>query len=222
MGQGGYGVDQAYLWYKRDEEKLEHNIIIFAFITDDFLRMENDTFFGYGKPYLTIQNGELFQENYPVPRRSYDTSWLTTNLYKLRQLNSVNLLSKAFEKSGLTNDAPLVTTNHEQTENVVSTIFAELQQTSLAKQRLLVLVYLPTLADYREPRTSRWRQYVQAEAYKNDYFFVDVVEEMRALPPQKVKELFRNGGHYTDEGNRYVAEVLYKRLSEMSVLSDRY
>ncbi|MDJ0518252.1 MAG: hypothetical protein QNJ74_19045 [Trichodesmium sp. MO_231.B1] len=57
MGQGGYGVDQAYLWYKRDGTKFEHNIQIFAFITDDFLRMQSASFMGRGKPLLYLENG---------------------------------------------------------------------------------------------------------------------------------------------------------------------
>ena len=28
MGQGGYGIDQAYLWYKRDGTKLDHDVQI--------------------------------------------------------------------------------------------------------------------------------------------------------------------------------------------------
>jgi len=71
MGQGGYGVDQAYLWYERNKTKLEHDVQIFAFITPDFHRMQSDTFFGFGKPYLAMQNEKLIQMNYPVPRRSY-------------------------------------------------------------------------------------------------------------------------------------------------------
>jgi hypothetical protein len=220
LGQGGYGVDQAYLWYKRNETKLKHDIVLFAFITDDFMRMKRDTLFGYGKPYLTIRNGELFQENYPVPRRSYDTTRLTRNLYELQQLNTVKLLSKALEGLLPDNDDPFIANPHEHTENVVSKIYTELQQTSRANQRFLVLVYLPMIADYKEIRTSRWRQYVQAEAEKNDYFFIDVVEEMRTLPPHRVKQLFRKGGHYSAEGNRYIAEVLNKKLSEIVMYSD--
>ena len=38
MGQGGYGADQAYLWYKRDAEHLDHHVQIFAVILEDFRR----------------------------------------------------------------------------------------------------------------------------------------------------------------------------------------
>ena len=54
MGQGGYGFDQAWLWYRRDGAPLEHRIHVFAFITDDFRRMERDRFLGYAKPLLGV------------------------------------------------------------------------------------------------------------------------------------------------------------------------
>ena len=55
MGQGGYGVDQAYLWYMRDGRVLEHDIHVFAFITDDLFRMLRSQFSGYGKPVLMVE-----------------------------------------------------------------------------------------------------------------------------------------------------------------------
>src|SRR5271166_2773158 len=67
MGQGGYGADQAYLWYKRDGVKLDHDIQVFAFIVDDFRRMQALTFIGYGKPILVVENGQLVTKNVPVP-----------------------------------------------------------------------------------------------------------------------------------------------------------
>ena len=41
MGQGGYGADQAYLWYKRDGAALDHDIQILAVITPDLFRMQS-------------------------------------------------------------------------------------------------------------------------------------------------------------------------------------
>jgi hypothetical protein len=39
MRQAGYGVDQAYLWYKRDGGAFRHHVHLFAPIVDDFRRM---------------------------------------------------------------------------------------------------------------------------------------------------------------------------------------
>lgn len=76
MAQGGYGVDQAYLWYKRDGSSVKHDIQILAFITDDFYRMQRKKFLGYSKPVIKIENGTLVVKNTPVPRVSYIFSFL--------------------------------------------------------------------------------------------------------------------------------------------------
>src|SRR5262245_61369217 len=55
LGQGGYGFDQAYLLYMRAGRELDHQVHLFAFITDDFKRMQSDQFLGYGKPVLGIR-----------------------------------------------------------------------------------------------------------------------------------------------------------------------
>ena len=71
MGQIGYGIDQAYLWYMRDGKKFEHNVQIFAFISDDFNRMKYDRRPNkrpfYGKPVLKLASGILEVKNVPVP-----------------------------------------------------------------------------------------------------------------------------------------------------------
>lgn len=219
MGQGGYGVDQAYLWYMRDQAKLEHNIVLFAFIRDDFLRMESDTFMGYGRPYLTVREGEPVQENYPVPRRSYDASWLTVNLHMWGELDTVKFLNEKLGKYLPQRDAGFVTRDHRHTDDVVAAIFASLQKTSAANQRAAVLVYLPTRGDYEDVRVSRWQQLVQEQASEHGYLFIDVAAEMRKLSRDEFEKMFRRGGHYTDEGNRYVAEVIHRKLTEMPAIA---
>jgi hypothetical protein len=73
MGQAGYGVDQAYLWYKRDAGTIRHHVHLFAPIVDDFRRMESGTFFGgYSKPFL--EEGSLVVKNVPVPARARTVS----------------------------------------------------------------------------------------------------------------------------------------------------
>jgi hypothetical protein len=72
MGQGGYGVDQAYLWYKRDGAKLATNLHLLAFVTEDFPRMQSDKFLGFGKPTLALEHDSLVVKNVPVPTRAYN------------------------------------------------------------------------------------------------------------------------------------------------------
>ena len=44
LGQGGYGIDQAFLWYQRDASDIETDWVIFQFIGPDFLRTAQDRF----------------------------------------------------------------------------------------------------------------------------------------------------------------------------------
>ena len=59
MGQGGYGVDQAFLWYRRDGAALAPAIHIFAFIDGDFERTRGARFLDFGKPTLALRGGTL-------------------------------------------------------------------------------------------------------------------------------------------------------------------
>ncbi len=68
MGQSGYGVDQDYLWYKRDGAQLDANVLLFAVVAQDFFRMTNDNFIGYRKPVLRTRDRALVIENVRCPR----------------------------------------------------------------------------------------------------------------------------------------------------------
>ena len=212
MGQGGYGVDQAWLWYKRDEKKLEHDIVLFAFISEDFTRMESDSFMGYGKPYLSVRDDELIQENFPVPRHSYELSWWQVNLPMWQQLDTLKFLNKKFGHFFPQSPGQFETVDHGKTDDVVARIFRSLQEISRSNERLTVLVYLPTRNDIGGAPANRWHRMVQAQAREHGYYLVDVAEEMNKLAPGEIEKMFRRGGHYTDAGNRFVAEVLYRYL----------
>jgi hypothetical protein len=222
LGQGGYGVDQAYLWYGMNRDRLEHDIVIFAFITYDFRRMRFDSFLGFGKPYLALQDGELTTMNTPVPRRAYYSPWLTAGLPVLRELNTVKLWNRISSRffprragAGAVGDA-------DSTRAVVARIFADLYAASQTEQRKLVLVYLPMIEDYSGfDLTKRWRRFVADEAAARGYHLVDMVEELRKLPPDIASGMFDTGHrHYTVAGNRFVAETLYRKLGELAAIPD--
>lgn len=211
MGQGGYGADQAYLWYMRDGVRLQHHLHLFAFITDDFIRMQSDRFVGYGKPVLGFRNDSLVVRNQPVPRTSSFTRWLAIQqTHALRNLNSLRLVREVFHLDGdraAANDSAT-------TRRVVSRVFEELARANREKGSRLVLVYLPTAPDYRiNEGTASWRRFVQAEASRQGILFVDVVEAMRRVPPTEVDRLFAPNTHYSPAGNEFVAQTLYRALA---------
>jgi len=52
MGLVGYGVDQAYRWYRRDAADVD--VHISAFIMHDFMRMQYDKFIGVARPVVVL------------------------------------------------------------------------------------------------------------------------------------------------------------------------
>lgn len=226
MGQGGYGIDQAYLWYERDGIKLEHDIHIFAFITIDFLRMQSDKLYGYGKPVLKLQDGVLVTKGTPVPKRSYITRILGYK-QKIKNLQSTMLLQKLFSEKHVA-----ASTENKKTDNtlreVVLKVFADLHQTNQQKGSSLVLVYLPN-ESYGYEQTKAWRQFLHEEAAKNNLLLIDLYDEFLKLPHPEVERFFIHkndfdpnaAGHYTEEGNAYIAEMLYKKLLSIPELSEK-
>lgn len=233
MGQGGYGVDQAYLWYKRDGTALDHDVHLFTFITNDFERMRSDSFLGYGKPLLGVQDGRLVVGNVPVPERAFYVPWLTQNSESLKKLKTVQLLSRLFQNSAQAETNNELTENNWLLERVNVGILKDLQQLNREQNSILVLVYLPTLSDYQfDPQgdTEQWRQKVRLAAQDLGIPFIDLIEEFRTLPANDVPALFlREGevdfpgaaGHYTVSGNEYIAQRLYEELTALPEVAGR-
>jgi hypothetical protein len=220
-GTGGWGIDQAYLWYRRNEGTYRHAVHLFAFITDDFRRVALDSFRGYGKPYLRLKDGALVQENYPVSESGYSLPTLVRAVQTLSVLRSVDLLNRVSRRisDGGNSD--------EQTRAVVSRIFEELDRVNQADDRHLVVVYLPVFDDYvRDTRwgdTEVWREFVHQEAEKYGYLLIDVVEEQRKVPFDSIRGQYRvdSDWHYSVEGHRRVADIVYRKLTEFRRVAAR-
>ncbi len=234
MGQGGYGVGQAYLWYMRDGIKLDHDVHIFAFINGDFIRMRSKVFAGYDKPYLTLRDGKLRTENVPVPERTYRMPWLTNYREIIENLRSFVLLRKIYRKVFPASEknrnvfAPREDSN--QLNRVTLKIFENLRDVNRSKNSKLVLLYLPTEVDYRDRSLDEWRKYLADESRKRGIPFIDLIKEFRLLDEREVPKMFLSGkevsfrgaaGHYSNEGNRYVAGTLYEKLLSIPGIGER-
>lgn len=221
MGQGGYGAEQAYLWYKRDGVKLDHDIQIFAVIAPDLYRMQHSRFNGYGKPVLAVENGKLVATNIPVPRTMQVWSpRLVRAENALSNLNLTRLLRGVFRLGSTPVLAPSKEHNQE-TATVVAHMLDDLQETNVAKQSVLVLVYLPTQEDLPPRSGPSWRGYLAEYAQEHGLSYFDLVDDFRKLPPAQQDKLFiapgqvdfpGAAGHYSEAGNAFVAELIYQRL----------
>lgn len=219
MGLGGYGVDQAYLWYMRDGASLDHDLHLFAVLTDDFRRMRSDRFMGYGKPFLDVHNDSLVVTNLPVP----NTSWLARRRAlhgeTVARLNVVQLVRRLLRIDDVSRAAELAErADHadRRLHGIVARIFADLKRANDAKDSRLVLVFLPGEWDYRpDASTDAWRDFVRAEAARQGITFIDLVDEIRRLPPTEVDALYAPNAHFSVAGNAWAAAVIYRLISPL-------
>ena len=219
MGQGGYGLDQVYLWYKRAGLPLDHQVQLVAFISDDFLRMQFDDFLGYGKPLLGLRGDSIVVLNAPVPKRSSVGRWWLAKGHMLMNLNIVQLADRVL--SDTPTDQPN-TAHNDTTRTVVARIFQDLARINAAKHSRLVLVYLPGFYDYGHdsPQPS-WRTFVTEEARRQGIQLIDLFEPLRRVPPTQIDSLYLKDGHYSPKGNEFIARAIYSELGAALGTSSR-
>lgn len=219
LGEGGYGADQAYLRYLRDARDLQHQGHVFAFIADDFVRMEEPLFLGFGKPILTIENGELVARNIPVPSLASKYPWLIAIPRALNATRIGSLFARVLEKYGpadKTSGEPQAQRD-ERTRAIIRMMFANLKRMDDARGTRLVLLYQPVLYDLDTARPNPWTKFVEDTARELQILLVNVLDEMRSR--NDAEDLFIQigtaGGHYSNAGHALAADVLFERLSEM-------
>lgn len=218
MGQGGYGVDQSFLWYQRDGMAIAHDVHVFAFLTIDFERMAADSFLGYPKPVLTMKDGRAVADNVPVPRRTH-----VATLHFLRDL--------ALFKTGAAWFAPEIAGNAEHGPQTVQEIaqlakavFRQLNEMADKRGAKLLFVHLPEWQDYDDRSRDGFRKFLKTEAVKLDVPYLDLVEVMRGLPSDTAQRMFidhdikgfvGSKGHYNTVGNAFVSEHVMDALREL-------
>lgn len=223
MGMGGYGLDQAFLWYQRDGTALPHDLHLMAFITEDFNRMARDRFMGYGKPVLTSSNGTLVVQNVPPPRpRPF--AWPKRFQKAIADLDIFRLLG------GTHTDETVTHQSGNKLEEAILLTFAELSRLHAEAGRVGAFVYLPVQKDFNGGASNGWRKWLASESAKRGWIFIDLVRELRTLPADQIAGLFiqedhglfrGSAGHYTEAGNAWVAATLHRHLMAHPELSGR-
>lgn len=218
LGQGGYGLDQIFLHVRRDGVGFDFDVLLFAFTRDDFSRMEKDNYHHYAKPLLRIGgDGELEVRNVPVPNNGRRMPWFVRNLTVFERLRSVELARPAIR--ALRPPAATGLTAGELAD-LSGEVFEELERLSEQHGAALVLVDLPTYADYENPN-ELWRERIKREVRQRDIPLIDLVEELRGLPRSDVARLYEpidvgdlRGSEtpFSEEGHAWVAEAVRRHL----------
>ena len=185
--------------------------------------MRRRAFHGYGKPFLTLRDGDLVLENVPVPRAAFYAPWVAQNIRSFELLRTVQLLRDvlpAMEKR----DLP----SARGQRRVLLKVIERLGELNRSRGSLLVVVLLPTEADAVPDPSHPLRRFLRRELSEREIVFLDLIGEMQTLPPRKVSGLFIQkdsgvhefaGGHYSVEGNRYIAGLLRDALTAIPELS---
>lgn len=230
LGQRGYGIDQAWLWYLRNEDVLEHQVVVLAFIQDDFRRVRWSKFQGYAKPLLARDgSGALAISNAPLPPPVRRSGWMNLNGKIARSPRLVQFVERAAFR--LQGHPPHVEEMSEDlAESIILQMFTSLDRRCRERDRKLVLLYLPSI-DPKSPEgltpSMGWPRQVLARAREEGLSVVDLSLEFEALGRSSWSELFLGvkdvtypfaQNHYNAAGNRLAAELLREAMLQQGVL----
>jgi hypothetical protein len=190
MGQSGYGIDQAYLWYSRDGVPLNPDVHVFAFVSGDFHRMLTSVRYGVGKPVLRVAANGLETRNVPVPRLRH-TMGRAVDRADLRLVR----LGSGFRHRLA---SPRSTTPQvEIIRPLASLLFQHLRDINSRDEVATLFVYLPTQLDLDEDPPVR--DMARALTDELGVSFVDLTPLLRALPARQAAQMFLPDGHYNME-----------------------
>jgi lysophospholipase L1-like esterase len=222
MGQGGYGVGQAYLWYARDAV-FEHDVQVFAFIGGDFRRLLSDRFQGYGKPRLVVRGGQLVVDNVPVPRAAYTFPWLVERRQVFAELRAWQLLRGTLARWGVGDESD--SAGSRELPALTKRLFAELKRLNQRRGSRLLLVYLPLRAERDTTRNDSLRRLLRKTAQSSGIAYLDLTEELEELPERVAASLYIEPGevdfhgaegHLNRSGNEWVAQRVAARILDTS------
>ncbi len=217
MGQGGYGVDQSYLWFMRDAARMDFNTHVFTFIYTDFERMKIADFFGYTKPILKIENGRLaiIKPGQPKPRK--ELSRFTAFRIWIYRSPFVKWLELLARKTFLVID-------DDETKAVLSEMFESLKQENQRKGSRLLVVYLPVRMDREKTRIDEFREFLKKELARQNIPFIDLTERFREMDKKTFDVQYLSAGdtsfagaegHYSAAGNSFVAGLILDELRKL-------
>jgi hypothetical protein len=207
MGMAAYGIDQCWLWYRRDGVHLDTDLLLFAVIDNDFDRMSTDRFLQrYPKPVLTLEDGEPVAANLPVPEEFARAPFGRRVHNFLLNTASARLLETlaGSRRPSAPPSAPAV-----PCADLARAVIADLDRLSRERGQAFAVVHLPTL---RSPKPNPIAEWLDRTAAEIGVPYLDLAEDFGPLTPAELRRMYRSDGHYSPAGYRLVAEVLLEWL----------
>lgn len=225
MGQIHYGLDQMYLWYLRDGVALNADIHIVALLNIDISRMGYESIFGMPKPVLELRDGQLrlgaraipwwrraASSLFPISRVSPRISpWSPFGPQVVAPLSPIlNSRLQLFKDRGGGRGFPV---GRRDLRGVAVRVFETLDRIDRKRGAAFVVVWLPWITQRaRDPDRQEIAEFSK-ELNRKGIVSLDLVEEFSRWPIDKQDRLLLPAdAHYSKEGNRLVAEMVYQRL----------
>jgi len=106
---------------------------------------------------------------------------------------------------------------------LTSEIFQSLVRQARQSGSRVKFVFLPLRSDCRQDasKTNFRRRFLQLNSRKHGWDYIDLIEEYCELDSRSISDLFIqeniegylwSKGHYSEEGNKYIAKLLRARL----------
>ncbi|MBI9076123.1 MAG: hypothetical protein JEZ02_11990 [Desulfatibacillum sp.] len=230
MGQGGYGLDQMYLWYRMEWSKYSHKILLVCFIDADISRMNADRFDIYAKPWMQVEAQRLHPMNIPAPdfnQGFWDkTAWWSG-------LGAVQVAARVRE-SLIRRETPkgIYQTQTELLKTVLS-IFGELDALAKSQDATMAIVRLPTAGNVEVE--IPFYTILGKEIEVTGYPYFDLVQDFRQLDGYTINRMFIDentapkellrfkgmGAHYSPFGHSLVTKWIYGDLIKENLVQGK-
>ena len=213
MGCTAYGIDQEYLWFKRDGLKIKPEIVVLGLLDINFSRATLSRWIqGENKPRFKMTRNGLKLTNVPVPKPSeagrsrisnkdiFDILFNTQGSYFLSfirdRLYRVNLrfISKM----------PEISESFRLGKEILKELKALCEKNGI---ELYVAIF---------PKKD-WEEDLQPVYYSmkslGKELDIEIIDMVKVFNTRgSWKDLYSSNGHFTPEGNKLVAEVIYERI----------
>jgi hypothetical protein len=185
--------------------------------------MASNTFAGYGKPTVRIENGSVLVSNTPVPRASYRVPALTRWIPLLAQTRIAQVVD-SFKP-------PIEPSDREQRLSIPQLVdlavalFEDLERAYDSSGVRFVVVRLPSFEDYRRDDLAL-RKSLSRKMAAAGIEYLDLGEPANLLEPSEYASLFLEESrdpyrHPSPRGHEFIAGMIHSRLVQDLPFSSR-
>jgi len=219
LAQRGYSLDQSMLRYEREGSRLPHQIHLLTASSYGIDRLTTSDL-PYPKPRFRLSADTLVLTNVPVPVVRERRWWrvIRETAGRLRSVEFMKRIRPPASES--TASVP------EERRRIAGAIFKRLARQEAAHCGVLVVGYLPTIADHFPGPSDARREQMEELSRSAGAVFVDLTPSLRTMSLDTLDWFFitpnslnaeGTSGNYTARGHAWVAAQLSSRLDSVAM-----